>query len=93
MREICRYDTEAECEALEQENHAMELKLVTKERKINESTEKNAFLKVRLNLKAMGLSDESEWKEKLKEEESLRHQLEEALLQLQLKMKSYNTEL
>ncbi len=88
--------------------------------RINESTEKNAFLKVRLNLKAMGLSDESEWKvkgceqlhgmskifqhiciylvicilqEKLKEEESLRHQLEEALLQLQLKMKSYNTEL
>jgi hypothetical protein len=33
MREICRYDTEAECEALEQEKHAMELKLVTKERK------------------------------------------------------------
>jgi hypothetical protein len=78
MREICRYDTEAECEALEQEKHAMELKLVTKERKyasiilrcpffnavsrINESTEKNAFLKVTMNLKAMGLSDESEWK-------------------------------
>jgi hypothetical protein len=33
MRETCRYDTEAECEALEQEKHAMELKLVTKERK------------------------------------------------------------
>ncbi len=32
--------------------------------RINESTEKNAFLKVRLNLKAMGLSDESEWKVK-----------------------------
>jgi|LakMenEpi03Aug12_release.lakeMendotaPanAssembly.Ray.scaffolds.fasta_scaffold5427463_1 hypothetical protein len=30
--------------------------------RINETSEKNAFLKVRLNLKEMGLSDESEWK-------------------------------
>jgi hypothetical protein len=30
--------------------------------RIAESSDKNAFLKVRLNLRAMGLSDESEWK-------------------------------
>ncbi len=30
--------------------------------RIAESSDKNAFLNVRLNLRAMGLSDESEWK-------------------------------
>ena len=73
-----RYDTEAECEALEKEKTALEAGLAVKERKyvhkilwsssfnsllrISETTEKNAFLTTRSNLKVLGLSDESEWK-------------------------------
>jgi hypothetical protein len=75
---ISRYDTEAECEALEKEKTALEARLAIRERKyvhamtssfisnslfrLSETTEKNAFLSTRSNLKALGLSDESEWK-------------------------------